>query len=61
MKKVLLAMAVISLSACGKVDRLDAAITGYAKVCIDHVTYLQFTSGAAVQVDQTGKPMVCNK
>lgn len=56
---VLLAVA-LSLSACGQVDREIAKLTGGAtKTCIDGVTYLQFTSGATVQVDTTGKPVPC--
>lgn len=56
---VLLALA-LSLSACGAVDREVAKLTGNAtKTCIDGVTYLQFTSGATVQVDTQGKPVPC--
>lgn len=52
---------VVSLSACSKFDRSIAAFTGDAtKSCIDGVTYLQFTSGASVQVDINGKPVSCN-
>lgn len=47
------------LSACGAVDRQVATLTGYSKVCVDGVVYLQFTSGSAVQVDAMGKPVVC--
>ena len=47
-------------TACGQLDRELASMTGSAsKTCIDGVTYLQFTNGATVQVDQTGKPVAC--
>lgn len=63
MKRILLPLiicAMVSLASCGKIDRFTAGITGGAsKTCIDGVTYLQFTSGAAVQVDNTGKPVAC--
>lgn len=64
MKKSVFAMAVAAvlvLSACGQVDRSLAAVTGGAsKTCVDGVMYLQFTSGATVQFDRTGKPVPCN-
>lgn len=48
------------LTSCGKVDRLKSAYTGApSKVCVDGVSYLQFTSGATVQLDVSGKPVVC--
>ena len=51
---------VFLLSACGNVDRELAKITGKAsKTCVDGVTYLQFTSGATVQLDINGKPVAC--
>ena len=51
--------AVLALSACGQVGRMEAAATGYSKICVDGVSYLQFTSGATAQLDATGKPVVC--
>lgn len=59
MKYVIVALAALSLAACGKASRYEAAYTGYSKICVDHVQYIQFTSGAAVQVDPTGKPVGC--
>lgn len=59
MKALIAIAALISLSACGGMDRTIAHYTGYSKICVDHVQYLQFTSGAAVQVDSTGKPVTC--
>ena len=48
------------LAGCGWFDREVAKVTGGAtKTCIDGVTYLQFTSGAAVQVDLQGRPVPC--
>ena len=45
--------------ASGTGHQTVAKYTGFSRVCVDHVTYLQFTSGAAVQVDPTGKPVPC--
>lgn len=62
MNKLILSLALVSLlTGCGKFDQLEAHYTGYSKICIDQVTYIQFTSGAVVQVNQTGAPVVCNK
>lgn len=62
MKKTLfLTLASLALVGCGQLDRGLVTLTGTAsKTCVDGVTYLQFTSGAAVQVDRTGKPVACN-
>lgn len=60
MKLIVMLMVVMVLSGCGKLDRWVAGMTGDAtKTCVDGVTYLQFTSGACVQVDITGKPVGC--
>lgn len=47
------------LCSCGVVDRTIAHYTGYSELCIDAVTYIQFTSGATVKVDLQGKPVQC--
>ena len=59
MKLIITICLAVMLSACGAVDRQVAALTGYSKVCVDGVVYLQFTSGSAVQVDAMGMPVVC--
>lgn len=64
MKTLVLAAAVaasLMVSGCGRIDRWAAGITGDAtKTCVDGVTYLQFTSGATVQVDRAGRPVPCD-
>lgn len=45
--------------ASGSVHQTIARYTGYSKFCIDGVQYLQFTSGASVQLDREGKPVQC--
>ena len=47
------------LSGCGYFERAVGTVTGYSKMCVDGIVYLQFTSGATVQVDSSGKPVVC--
>ena len=48
-----------SMSGCGSFARMAAYTTGYTKVCVDGITYLQFPSGSSVQVDKDGKPALC--
>lgn len=60
MKNIFAIMMVgILVSGCGEYARSQAQLVGYSKVCVDHVTYLQFPSGVTVQVDQEGKPVRC--
>ena len=62
MKKIILAIAItLSLAACGKLEQLEAHYTGWAKICIDGVTYIQFTSGATPQYTIDGKFVPCSK
>lgn len=59
---VVVAVSIMTLSGCGYIDRKLSGWTGNAsKSCIDGVTYLQFTSGATVQVDRKGVPVPCGK
>lgn len=50
---------VLSLTACGNVNRTAAQWTGYTKVCVDGVTYLQFPSGVVRHSDMQGNVMPC--
>ena len=60
MKTLAVIILSLTLAACGGIDRSIATLTGGAtKTCVDGVTYLQFTSGATVQLDNTGKPVGC--
>ncbi len=62
MKKLILLAALLSLTGCGYVNRIIGYASGYTTICVaeTHVTYVQFPSGAAVLVDQSGKPVPCN-
>lgn len=65
MKLTLIALLVLVLSGCGRLDRFFAGLTGSAsEICHDGVVYLQFTSGATVKytVDQFGNYSIvkCN-
>lgn len=50
---------VLTIASCGWLDRQIGVFTGYSKMCVDGVSYLQFTSGASVQYDISGKPVAC--
>lgn len=52
---------VIGLSGCGSYRKTVADITGYTKVCVDHVEYLQFPHGVTVQRDTSGNVVTCGK
>lgn len=49
----------IMIGGCGSAERMGATLTGYSLVCVKGVSYVQFTSGASVQYDQTGKVVTC--
>lgn len=59
MKKIIILFAALSLAGCGAMERTTANWTGYSEICVDGVTYIQFTSGATVKVDRNGKPVPC--
>ena len=59
MKKLFALTTLLALTACGNMERATARWTGYSEICVDGVTYIQFTSGATVKVDQEGKPVPC--
>ena len=60
MKITILLMTVL-LTGCGWADRVAATATGYARVCVDNVEYIQFTSGATVAYTPDGKIKTCGK
>lgn len=54
-------VALLALTGCGWLNRQVGYITGYSFVCVKEtgVQYIQFPTGAAVLVDQDGKPQAC--
>ncbi len=62
MKKLLVvALAALSLTACGQISRSTASLTGHSIECVDGVSYIQFVSGVTVQYDRDGKIKTCGK
>ncbi len=59
MRAVVALACALALSGCGGLDRTTAKWTGYAKTCVDGVSYIQFTSGAVKQEDINGKNVPC--
>jgi hypothetical protein len=58
---IVLSLIVMLFAGCGQMDRNFATLMGQpSETCVSGVTYLQFTSGATVKVDQEGKPFKCN-
>lgn len=48
------------LTGCGWFERkVVANFTGYSKVCVEGVTYLQFPSGVTPQYSADGKLVAC--
>jgi len=56
---VLMIFSVFCFSGCGKGNKIKANFTGYSKVCVDGVEYLQFPSGATVSYNKNGTIKQC--
>mgnify|MGYP001559593261 CR=1 FL=1 len=52
-------IALLLLSGCGQWDRGVANITGWVRVCVAEVSYLQFPSGVTVEYTRDGKIKNC--
>jgi uncharacterized protein YceK len=61
MKMIYIITMMLALSGCGSLNRSAANLMGYSKVCVEGVTYLQFPTGAAVQLDTSGKVVPCKE
>jgi hypothetical protein len=56
---LIIILSILSLTGCEYIDRVKAHIEGYSKMCIDGVTYIQFTSGASVAYGEDGHVKIC--
>lgn len=52
---------VLLLAGCGTYRKTVADITGYDKVCVGNVEYLQFPHGVTVQRNTGGRVVTCSK
>jgi hypothetical protein len=60
MKLVLIVLSALALTGCGWFDRYVVAnVSGYSKICVEGVTYLQFPSGVTPQLSVEGRPVTC--
>ena len=55
----ILVLVVLSITSCGQFSRMVGYVTGWSRICIEGVSYLQFTSGASVEYTQDGKVKTC--
>lgn len=61
MRTIALAILIaLSVTACGQVSRMSASVTGYSKVCVDGVEYLQFPSGVTPAYTPEGRVKSCH-
>ena len=56
---IVVLLVVLGLSGYGSYRKTVADITGYTKVCVNHVEYLQFPHGVTVQRNQHGGVVTC--
>lgn len=63
MKKITILVLVLSgiLTGCGRTDLIGANLSGYSQICVNGVSYLQFSSGASVEYTPEGKVKTCTK
>ena len=59
MRYLISASLVLMLSGCGWFERATGMVTGFSRMCVDGVQYLQFTSGASVAYSPDGKVKTC--
>jgi hypothetical protein len=52
-------LAALLLSGCGLWSRQVASTVGYDQICVNGVSYLQFTSGVSVEYTPDGKIKEC--
>lgn len=59
MGRCVIVLFALCLAGCGAGSRTVAHLTGWSKVCVEGVSYLQFPSGVTVQYDRAGKVVTC--
>jgi len=55
----LILLAALFLSGCGWYSRQVASTVGFSQICVNGVSYLQFTSGVSVEYTPDGKIKEC--
>ncbi len=57
--RLLIIAACLVLCGCGQMERTMAIYTGWSRMCVAGVSYLQFTSGATVEYTPEGRVKTC--
>lgn len=60
MRIIITVAVLLTLTGCGAWERVVASTSGWSRVCVDGVAYLQFVSGVTVEYTREGKIKVCN-
>jgi hypothetical protein len=53
------ALLLLFTTSCGQFARFMGSVTGWYRICIENVSYLQFTSGVTVEYTEDGKIKTC--
>ena len=61
MRTTIVLSALLLFSGCGVWERGTAGISGWSRVCVEGVSYLQFVSGVTVEYTRDGKIKTCNE
>lgn len=56
---LILAFLAFGSTSCGGFARMVGVVTGWSRICVGGVSYLQFASGASVEYTQDGKVKTC--
>ncbi len=60
MKIAAVSCLILALAGCGAWERGVASFSGWSRVCVEGVSYLQFVSGVTVEWTRDGKVKTCN-
>lgn len=60
MKQIAVICICAALAGCGAWERGVASVSGWSRICVDGVSYLQFVSGVTVEWTRDGKVKTCN-
>lgn len=60
MRTAIVIGSLLLLAGCGGYERMSAAVTGWSRICVGGVSYLQFVSGVTVEYSRDGKIKTCD-
>lgn len=56
---IMMAAVAVALTGCGKTSKFTASITGYDRVCVGGISYIQLPSGVSPEYSPDGKLATC--